>query len=131
MAKLILMTALGQTRQVMLPRHETRIGRAETNDIVLDTGRVSRMHATISVDDAFVTITDLGSKNGTYVNGERVDTQTLAHGDTIKIGDCDMRFLASDQEFTQIEALRLLTVPGLLVDIDRRAPARQASSKAS
>jgi len=132
MAKLILMTALGQTRQVMLAPHETRIGRAATNDIVLDTGRVSRVHASISVDDAFVTITDLGSRNGTFVNGERIESQTLAHGDTIKIGDCDMRFLAGDQEFTQIEALRLLTVPGLLVDIDRRAaPTRLVDSKAN
>ena len=129
MARLILMAGPGQTKQVALGPHETRIGRAASNDIVVDMGRVSRVHALIAVDTAFVSITDLGSKNGTFVNGERIDQQVfLAHGDTIKIGDCDMRFLAGDQEYTQVEALRLLTVPGLLIEIDRRIASKDGKS---
>ena len=122
MAKLILMAGPGQTKQVSLGPHETRIGRAAANDIVIDMGRVSRTHALIVVDTAFVSITDLGSKNGTFVNGARINEKVfLADGDTIRMGDCDMRFLSGDQHYTQIDALRLLTVPGLLIDIDRRA----------
>ena len=72
-----------------------------------------------------MTLKDLGSRNGTFVNGVKIESQVLANGDSIKIGDCEMRFLVSDQQYSQIEALRLLTVPGLLVDIERPAmPAR-------
>lgn len=123
MPKLILMSGPGQTRQVALNPQETRVGRAATNDIVVDVARVSRVHALFMIGEAFVSITDLGSKNGTFVNGSRINGQVfLANGDTVRIGDCDMRFLAVDQEYTQIEALRLLTAPGLLIDIDRKAP---------
>lgn len=118
MPKLILMEHPGKTRQVSLRAHETKIGRASTNDIVIDVNQVSRVHASIMVGPAFVTLKDLGSRNGTFVNGVKVESLVLANGDSIKIGECEMRFLANDQEYSQIDALRLLTVPGLLIDID-------------
>lgn len=118
MPKLILMEHPGKTRQVSLRAHETKIGRASTNDIVIDVNQVSRVHASIVVGPAFVTLKDLGSRNGTFVNGVKVESLVLANGDCIKIGECEMRFLANDQEYSQIDALRLLTVPGLLIDID-------------
>jgi len=122
MPKLILMEHPGKTRQVSLLAHETRIGRAASNELVIDVSQVSRVHASITVDPAFVTLKDLGSRNGTFVNGVKVETQVLANGDSIRIGECEMRFLAADQEYSQVEALRLLTVPGLLIDIDRATP---------
>jgi pSer/pThr/pTyr-binding forkhead associated (FHA) protein len=131
MPRLILMEKPGMTRQVTLKPEENRIGRIPLNDIVLDVEQVSRVHASITVESAFVTLTDLGSRNGTFVNGVKVETQVLANGDTIKIGACEMRFVASDQEFTQVEALRLLTMPGLLIDIDRLAPPAASSSATS
>jgi pSer/pThr/pTyr-binding forkhead associated (FHA) protein len=93
--------------------------RRERNDIVIDSIQASREHAIITVEPAFITIKDLGSRNGTFVNGDRIESQALAHGDTIRLGNYEMRFIAGDQEFSQIEALRLLTIPGLLVDLDR------------
>jgi len=121
MPKLILMEHPGKTRQVSLRANETKIGRASTNDIVIDVNQVSREHASILVGPAFVTLKDLGSRNGTFVNGVKVDSLVLANGDSIKIGECEMRFLANDQEYSQIDALRLVTVPGLLIDIDGAA----------
>jgi predicted component of type VI protein secretion system len=118
MPKLILMAHPGKTRQVSLRAHETKIGRAPTNDIVIDVNHVSRVHASIMVEPAFVTLKDLGSRNGTFVNDVKVESQVLANGDSIKIGECVMRFLADDQEYSQIDALRLLTIPGLLIDIE-------------
>jgi pSer/pThr/pTyr-binding forkhead associated (FHA) protein len=119
MPKLILMEHPGKTKQVSLRAHETKIGRAPVNDLVIDVSQVSRVHASIMVGPAFVTLKDLGSRNGTFVNGVKVEAeQVLANGDSIRIGECEMRFLAVDQEYSQIDALRLLTVPGLLVDID-------------
>jgi len=124
MAKLILMTGPGQTKQVNLQPHETRIGRAATNDIVIDAQRVSREHARIVAERDVVSITDLDSRNGTLVNGVRIASQVLANGDTIRIGDCDIRFLAGDQTHSDADALRLMTVPGSLHQMDRAVPTR-------
>ncbi|WP_076999320.1 FHA domain-containing protein [Variovorax sp. KK3] len=116
-----MMISASQTKQIALGK-ETRIGRATTNDLVIDVDQVSRVHALISVGEAFVTIKDMGSRNGTYVNDERIETQVLANGDSIRVGACELRFLAGDQEYTQVEALRLMTVPGLLLDLDKLRP---------
>lgn len=125
MARLIMMDGPGKTRQIDLQPQETRIGRAPGCDVVLDFEQVSRVHASITIGPTFVGLKDLGSRNGTFVNGVKIESQVLANGDSIKIGDCEMRFLVSDQQYSQIEALRLLTVPGLPIDIDRPAmPAR-------
>lgn len=129
MPSLILMTGPGQTRQVALNAQETRIGRDESNDLVVDVDHVSRAHACIMVEGVFVSITDLGSKNGTFVNGTRVLSQILANGDTIRIGDCDMKFVAGNQEYTRIDALRMLTDLGQPIDIDRKVPAKGGPTK--
>jgi predicted component of type VI protein secretion system len=62
------------------------IGR-EGADITLDDDQVSRSHARVSVAGATITIEDLGSTNGTFVNGAKIDgATTLAPGDTVRIG---------------------------------------------
>lgn len=62
------------------------LGRARSNSIVLDDMLVSRHHARISADDHGLVIEDLGSRNGTFVNGRRVQTTRLHEGDRIGIG---------------------------------------------
>lgn len=119
MPMLLMMTAAGETRQVLLQPHDNKVGRGATNDVVVDSGQASRDHAVIDVEQAFVTITDLGSRNGTFVNDVRIESQVLVHGDVVRLGSYEMRFVAADQEFTQVEALRMLTMHGLLVNIDR------------
>jgi pSer/pThr/pTyr-binding forkhead associated (FHA) protein len=96
---------------------------------VIDGERVSRFHAAITVEPAFIVLKDLQSRNGTFVNGQRIESQALADGDTIRIGNCEIRFLAGAQEYSQIDAMRLPTVPGLLVDIDCRQPPQPARPK--
>jgi len=127
MPKLIVMTDLARTRQVALRAPETTIGRASTNDIVIDNEQVSRLHAVLITEGQSVTVRDLDSRNGVQVNGAKVASQLLAHGDTLSIGNCQMRFLASDQDLSEVDALRLMTIPGLLVDLDRRAPTAAAT----
>jgi pSer/pThr/pTyr-binding forkhead associated (FHA) protein len=62
------------------------IGR-EGADITLDDDQVSRRHARVSVAGATITIEDLGSTNGTFVNGAKIEAPTtLAPGDTVRIG---------------------------------------------
>jgi hypothetical protein len=64
----------------------TRIGRGGDQDIVLDDVTVSRSHAEVEVTPAGVSIRDVGSTNGTYINGERLDRSQLKAGDEMIIG---------------------------------------------
>jgi pSer/pThr/pTyr-binding forkhead associated (FHA) protein len=65
---------------------EIVIGRSSELDMVLVEDMVSRKHAKISTDDKTVTISDLGSTNGTFVNGEKVRSCELKDGDRVLIG---------------------------------------------
>ena len=67
-------------------RSVVRVGRADENDLTLDDVRVSRRHAELSASDGGFDIRDLGSSNGTFVNGHRVTSARLADGDLIGIG---------------------------------------------
>jgi Domain of unknown function (DUF4388)/FHA domain len=68
------------------PHREIIIGRSSDLDMVLVEDMVSRKHAKITTDDQVITIQDLGSTNGTFVNGEKVRKAELKDGDRILIG---------------------------------------------
>ena len=71
----------------LLDRDTTSVGRHPDSDIFLDDVTVSRRHASLSrVEGNNIMVKDLGSLNGSYVNGERVDERTLATGDELQIG---------------------------------------------
>jgi len=73
---------------------ETLIGRNPTTDITLLDEGISREHAILLRDEnGAYSIEDLQSTNGTKVNGKRVRSTPLAHGDTIEIGHTRFRFL--------------------------------------
>ncbi|MEP7049851.1 MAG: DUF4388 domain-containing protein [Pseudomonadota bacterium] len=65
---------------------EIVIGRSSELDMVLVEEMVSRKHARIALTDGVISIADLGSTNGTFVNGEKVDQGTLKEGDRVLIG---------------------------------------------
>lgn len=71
----------------------TTLGRSPGSDILLDDVSVSRDHATIVMvaPERFI-VTDSGSLNGTYLNGERIEQATLYHGDMLQIGMFKMAF---------------------------------------
>ena len=64
----------------------TVIGRSTEADIVLDDAGVSRRHAEVHLIDGRARVIDLGSTNGTYVDGERVHAGNLTDGSTITVG---------------------------------------------
>jgi pSer/pThr/pTyr-binding forkhead associated (FHA) protein len=72
------------------------IGRSKENNIVLKNIKASRRHARIERIGATYQITDLGSGNGTKVNGKKIDFQALNKGDEIAIGDARITLKAID-----------------------------------
>ena len=81
------------TRQVALSDGENIIGRAPDAGIWLDAPGVSRHHARIVLDGAGAAVEDLGSKNGTYVRGQRISASApLADGDQIRVGSILITF---------------------------------------
>jgi DNA-binding winged helix-turn-helix (wHTH) protein len=83
-------------REVLLRKAQTIIGRDLDVDVQLESALISRRHARISIDGTNVLIEDLGSRNGTFVQGRRVDAPIpLAHGDEIRIGPILLTFRVS------------------------------------
>lgn len=87
------LTAEGDT--VPIATRWMRIGRETDNDIVVkDDGFVSRYHAWITYEREHFWLEDLGSTNGTLLNGEPLQRrEILASGDKIKIGESEMTFV--------------------------------------
>jgi pSer/pThr/pTyr-binding forkhead associated (FHA) protein len=104
MAKLILMVDDVATQAFKVEGGTIRIGRTPENDIFIDDASVSSRHAEIVVQQdpalgAFrdYLLRDLGSTNGTVVNGERIKQHHLNNGDNIKIGWKTFKFVDENQ----------------------------------
>jgi hypothetical protein len=80
------------TREIDCSCGPVTIGRAPDNSLIVDDGRVSRQHARIELDGGNWRITDNNSRNGTFVNGARVTSQSLQPGDKIVIGTALLEF---------------------------------------
>lgn len=94
--KLILMNPNGPEQEFELARTSVTLGRATTNDITLNDVRVSRSHARLDCGSQGVALVDLGSSNGTRVNGVRVECATLVPGDTVSLGSQQFKYLIED-----------------------------------
>jgi pSer/pThr/pTyr-binding forkhead associated (FHA) protein len=79
-------------KEVALTKERTTLGRRPYNDIVIENLAVSGEHASLSLMGGQVTVEDLNSTNGTYVNGKAVKKQVLRHADTIEVGKYKIRF---------------------------------------
>lgn len=80
----------------------TRIGRNQDNDVVLNYDRVSRYHAEIICEDQTLKIVDQGSRNGVWVNGQRVkDSTELKSGDKLRIGKQEFQLIVRENGETQ------------------------------
>jgi pSer/pThr/pTyr-binding forkhead associated (FHA) protein len=82
----------------LLVNDATSVGRNTDSDVFLDDVTVSRVHAVIDrrSDGAFF-VRDVGSLNGTYVNGEQVDETKLASGDEVQIGKFKLVFFTAGE----------------------------------
>lgn len=77
------------------PPRRVRIGRAADCDIILDDETVSRYHAAIEIAAGGVTASDLGSGNGTMLDGHRIDSARWPSGATLAIGPFELRLVAA------------------------------------
>jgi hypothetical protein len=82
----------GGERTVALSSDTVTIGRLAECDVVLKDKGASRKHAQLKRRDGSWTLTDLGSTNGTRLNGQTVQTRELSDGDTITIGTTVIEF---------------------------------------
>ena len=104
---------------VRLTGDQLSVGRDSANDLCLHDRAVSRQHFAISETDAAFHLVDLESHNGTFVNGIPVRRKLLGHGDTIRVGHCELVFLITEDDeqtlqpvqFRQQEPVDLLTTP--------------------
>jgi adenylate cyclase len=77
----------GAAREVLLPEGDTVLGRAPTCDVLIADPSVSRWHARFTVAGDRCTVSDVGSRNGTFVNGEPVQTTAVRNGDEVVLGE--------------------------------------------
>lgn len=82
----------GQVLRFPLFKDRLTIGRTQQNDIQLNASYVSRRHAVIVTDHDTARVIDWGSKNGVFVNAERVTEHFLRNGDSVRIGTADFRY---------------------------------------
>ncbi|MEV0371672.1 FHA domain-containing protein [Streptomyces sp. NPDC050636] len=98
----------------------TRIGRATDNDLVVDDLAVSRRHAELRAGPEGYEIVDLGSHNGTYLNGQPVTRSPVIPGDIIGIGHSAFALVGEElQEFVDTGEVSL-DVQGLAVHVDHK-----------
>lgn len=79
-------------RRYQLNNKRTVLGRGTNCDIVLDDPGVSRHHAEITLEGGSANIRDLGSTNGSFLDGEKVTAARLSHGSTITLGRTRIQF---------------------------------------
>jgi pSer/pThr/pTyr-binding forkhead associated (FHA) protein len=110
-AVLVMFRSDGERRSFSLTRDVTVIGRREDADLRIPLGDVSRKHARLIREPDGVRIEDLGSSNGTYLNGQRIEREAvLQPGDSIQVGP--VVFVLQIDGYPQDEELHPMTVEG-------------------
>lgn len=104
--KLIGVLPSGEKIRFLVNSHEIGIGKAPHNDLVIADPTVSNTHAVLLFRDDCYSVVDLGSRNGTYINGEKVTNhaRTLRHGDSIQMGQTVLTFRNSGETAENVTA---------------------------
>jgi hypothetical protein len=113
MPKLVLSLDGVVLREINLSKERTTIGRRSHNDVVIDNLAVSGEHAVIFTSGADTYLEDLGSTNGTTVNGQPIKKHLMQAGDTVEVGKYKLKYLVDG------------AAPDGEVDIDTSQPLRR------
>ena len=101
MGKIVVLTQRGIKISEQQVNRELTIGRAPNNDIQINNPGVSARHARLSYINEQVILEDLDSRNGTYVNLDRITRKVLQDGDTINFPNCKLKFVTGDDDTGQ------------------------------
>lgn len=105
-AALICISGRSIGQMFLLARDEVTLGRAPECDIFLDDEGVSRHHAKVVRADGAWLLVDVGSTNGTFYDGERIDVLTLSDGDQVHVGaGTVLQFRYQDEREVEFHAL--------------------------
>ena len=83
---LVLCKKNGLRKSFQLPSTVTVIGRREDCDLCIPLMVVSRKHCELNLDQGALTVRDLGSRNGTFLNGQQIDESQINAGDQLQVG---------------------------------------------
>lgn len=116
---LVMLCADGSRRTFAITKPMTVIGRREECDFRVPLPSVSRRHCRLVKDGQYVRVEDLGSSNGTRVNGERVELAVLSAGDVLSVGPVKFE--------VQIDGASAAAGRDEALKRDEAAPAREPS----
>jgi hypothetical protein len=111
MARLIVNPGSPQAREMILKPGINRLGRNDTNDLVISEPSVSGSHCQLIVADKTVRVQDVGSTNGTFVNGVQVTDVSLSGNVQIRFGTVEVMFEADGSEEDAAPAPPALQTP--------------------
>ncbi len=100
MARLVVNPGSESTWDIPLNPGSTFLGRSQENTVPIEHESVSSSHREIVVSEAAVWVRDLGSTNGTFIDGELVEQARLRPGQTLRVGEVEMRFEAGEPEYS-------------------------------
>jgi ABC-type multidrug transport system ATPase subunit/ABC-type multidrug transport system permease subunit len=123
-------TVLFEGRRIDVGAEGLTIGRQAGNDLVIPRHSVSRRHARISPVPGGYWITDLESRNGTQLNGERFrgESRWLANGDTVSVGGQALRFVSGEETTHGTELPSFLKTHLIDFPLDRLTIGRDRSN---
>jgi pSer/pThr/pTyr-binding forkhead associated (FHA) protein len=110
-ARLVLSLAGGTTQEFTLAKASVLLGRATTSDIVLRDWAVSRSHARIERTAQGYELLDVGSVNGTLVNGVKQTHAVLSPGDQVTLGGSSLRFEPGPAQDHGLDPTRIQRLP--------------------
>jgi transcriptional regulator with AAA-type ATPase domain len=87
-----------EARRIAVGERLVQIGRAPDSDLVLYDQAVSERHARLEPANGALLVRDLGSRNGTFVDGVAVRTASLRHGSRLRVGRTDLKVISRDSE---------------------------------
>lgn len=123
MNRLVVKPGSPDTWEIELKNGENHFGRGDANDFRIGDPSVSGSHCQIVVNDGTVAIRDLGSTNGTFVNGAPVQEATLQNAQTVRLGNVEMVFYADTPQPAVAPAGSRLKVAGIHQFPEEAAPA--------
>ena len=134
MGKLLMRTAGVGPGEIELREGANRIGRSSDNDFAIADASISSSHCVITVSDGSVRVNDLGSTNGTFIDGQPVQEAILLDGQTLRLGTVELGFqaaaglsLVASPVNGPTASVEPATPPGLSLARKKPAEAAQAS----